>query len=264
MEVLHTFVVLAYKKSDDLEKCIKSVLNQKYKSTVLIATSTPNEYIDNISKKYGLEVIVNEEAKHRIGDDFDFAIKCANTKLVTIAHQDDIYDYEFSENIVNEYNKYKNSIILFTDYYEIRNENKVYSNINLKIKRLLLKPLKNKEKSYNIRRKRAILKYGNAICCPSVTFNKDKIQLPVFDCDLKCNIDWNAWEKLSKQEGNFIFIKKCLMGHKISEETTTTQIINSGLRTNEDYELYIRFWPKWIAKILTKLYKNSEKNNNIK
>ena len=96
------------------------------------------------------------------------------------------------------------------------------------------------------------------------SFNKSKIEFPVFDCDMKCNIDWNAWEKLSLKKGSFSFINKHLMGHKISEETTTTEIINSGIRTKEDYEIYIRFWPKWFAKKITKLYKNSEKNNNVK
>ena len=44
---MHTYVVLAYKESSYLEECIKSVLNQKYKSNVVIATSTPNKFIKN-------------------------------------------------------------------------------------------------------------------------------------------------------------------------------------------------------------------------
>ena len=47
---IHTFVVLAYKESKYLEECIKSVLNQKYRSEVVIATSTPNKFIDKIFK----------------------------------------------------------------------------------------------------------------------------------------------------------------------------------------------------------------------
>ena len=88
---MHTFVVLAYKESEYLEKCIKSVLNQKYKSKVLIATSTPNDYIYDLAKKYNLEVIVNPNPGKGIGYDFDFAISCGKTDLVTVAHQDDIF-----------------------------------------------------------------------------------------------------------------------------------------------------------------------------
>ncbi len=48
--MIHTFVVLAYKESEYLEECIKSVLNQSLKTNVVIATSTPNDYIKNLLK----------------------------------------------------------------------------------------------------------------------------------------------------------------------------------------------------------------------
>lgn len=71
---MHTFVVLAYKESTYLEECIKSVLNQKYSSKVVIATSTPNEYIKNIAKNYSLEILENPNLGKGIGYDFDFAV----------------------------------------------------------------------------------------------------------------------------------------------------------------------------------------------
>lgn len=257
----HTFVVLAYKESLDLERCIKSVLNQKYKSKVVIATSTPNDYIKEIASKYNLRVIVNKNHID-IGGDFDFAISCSKTNLVTIAHQDDIYDYEYSYNIVNAYKDNKDAIILFTDYYEIKNNKHIDKNINLNIKRLLLKPLKKHNKSASIKLKRKALKYGCAICCPSVTFNIKRIKLPVFfGSSFMANVDWYAWEKLSKVNGKFIYVNKILMGHTISLETTTTKIINSGLRTNEDLEMLKKFWPNGIAKIINFFYKLAELSN---
>ena len=263
-DINHTFVVLAYKESPLLEECIKSVLNQKYKSKVIIGTSTPNDYIKKIANKYKLKIKINKEAKHRIGDDFDFAIKCGETELVTVAHQDDIYDYDYSNEIIEAYEKNKDAIILFTDYYEIKNNEKIYSNTNLKIKRILLRPLRNNKNITKTKTKRKVLKYGNAICCPAVTFNTKRIKYPVFDCELKCDVDWNAWEKLSKLDGSFVFIDKNLMGHTVSDETTTTAIINAGIRTKEDYEIFKRFWPKPSAKILTRVYKQSERNNKTK
>ena len=44
--ITHTFVVLAYKESRYLETCIQSVLNQEFKSNVVIATSTRNAFIE--------------------------------------------------------------------------------------------------------------------------------------------------------------------------------------------------------------------------
>ena len=261
---MHTFVVLAYKESDKLEDCIKSVLNQKYKSKVVIATSTPNDYINNMAKKYNLEVIVNKNHID-IGGDFDFAISCGKTELVTVAHQDDIYDYEYSYEMVEAYKKNKDAIILFPNYYEIKNDEKIYKNLNIRIKKILLRPLKNQKKSYKRSRKRSAIKFGCAIGCPSVTFNLNKVKLPVFfGSGMKCNIDWFGWERLSNLEGKFIYIPKFLMGHTISEETTTTEIINAGIRTKEDLFMFKKFWPTSIAKFINKLYKNSEKNNKLK
>ena len=58
--MIHTFVVLAYKESRFLEECIKSVLDQSIKSEVVIATSTPNQFISEMAEKYNLQIFVNE------------------------------------------------------------------------------------------------------------------------------------------------------------------------------------------------------------
>lgn len=259
---IHTFVVLAYKQSEYLEECIKSVLNQKYNSNVVIATSTPNEYISNLADKYKLDIIVNN-GKKGIGADFDFASNCVNSDLVTVAHQDDIYDYEYSQKVVEAYEKYNDSTIIFTDYYEIKNEAKEKTNINLKIKRILLFPLKFKSLGKFKFIKRWCLRFGNAISCPAVTYAQKNVPKEKFDTNMKCDIDWFAWEKLSKIKGRFIFLSDNLMGHRISEESTTTEIINSGIRTKEDLEIFKKFWPDLVAKIINKLYKKSEKNNKV-
>lgn len=259
---IHTFVVLAYKESNDLEKCIKSVLNQSIKTNVVIATSTPNKYIDKLAKKYKLKLIVNNEKKG-IGYDFDFASNCVDSDLVTIAHQDDIYDYTYAEEVIKKYKKYPKSLILFTDYYEIKNELKVESNINLKIKRLLLFPLRISFLSKYKFIKRSALRFGNAISCPAVTFVRKNVPKDKFKCDMKCNVDWYAWEKLSEISGNFIFISKKLMGHRIDNTTTTTKIINEGIRTKEDLVMFKKFWPAVIANFINNIYATSEKNNNV-
>ena len=259
--IIHTFVVLAYKESEYLEECIKSVMEQSYHSNVVIATTTDNNYIRNMAKKYKLDVVAGNHTS--IGGDFDFAVSVGKTPLVTVAHQDDIYDYDYAKRVVDSYQKYSDSVIIFSDYYEIRRDKKVFSNINLKIKRILLFPLRFKFLSKFKFFKRGVIRFGNAISCPAVSFVKDKCPKQIFSSDYKCNVDWFAWEKLSKINGRFIYIKDKLMGHRISESSTTTDIIREGIRTKEDYDMYLKFWPKWIAGILTKTYKNSEKSNEL-
>ena len=262
MKDKHTFVVLAYKESKFLEECIKSTLNQSVKTNVVIATSTPNDYIDSLAKKYKLKVIVNKGKKHGIGYDFDFAKNAAKTELVTVAHQDDIYDYTYAEEMIKGYEKQPKSLIIFPDYYEIKHDKKVYKNTNLKIKRVLLLLLRIHGISNLKFVKRSALRFGCAISCPSVTFVNKNCPKNVFSSDLKCNIDWVAWEKLSKEKGYFYFIPKCLMGHRIYSESTTSEVLKNDGRSIEDYKMFCKFWPSFIAKILTKVYKNAEKSNN--
>ena len=258
----HTFVVLAYKESKDLVNCIKSVLDQEYKSDVVIATSTPNKYIRDIAKKYKLRLIINEKQKG-IAYDFNFAVNCVDSDLVTIAHQDDIYERQYSKKILEMYEKNKNSSIIFTDYYELRENFRVYANKNLKIKRLLLFPLRIKKLGKFKHWKRFALKFGNSICCPAVTFVKKNTPKVVFICNLTCNVDWFTWEELSNLNFAFTFVNEKLMGHRISEVSTTTSIINSGIRTKEDLYMFKKFWPPFMAKIINRFYRNAEKSNNI-
>lgn len=261
-KIKHTFVVLAYKESKYLEKSIQSVLNQTVKTNVVIGTSTPNQYIDGMAKKYHLKVIENKDHRN-IGGDYDFALKCVDSELVTIAHQDDIYDENYVETILNLYKKNPHAIMLIPDYYEIKNNQKIYTNINFKIKRLMLFPLRFKCMNGKKFIKRLAIRFGDPICCPAVTFVQKKLPKSVFECQLTCSVDWYAWELLSKEKGAFAYCKKSIMGHRIHEESTTTKTISENRRTEEDIYMFKKFWPDCIAKFINKFYVNAEKTNNM-
>ncbi len=262
MKSKHTFVVCAYKESQYLESCIRSVLRQSVKSKVLIATSTDNQYIRGFAKKYHLEVRVADHQSD-ISRDWNFAIAQADTEYVTIAHQDDIYDRTYAENVVKYLDSRKDSLICCTGYYEIRDGRKIITNINLVIKRILLMPLLLKNVSGVKLIKRFPIALGNGICCPSVTFAKFRIPSPLFTVGMKSNIDWEAWERLSQMKGSFCYVPRPLMGHRIHEESTTTEIIGDSSRSSEDYYMFKKFWPDFIAKKLSRAYKNSERSNQL-
>lgn len=258
---IHTFVILAYKKSEFLESCIKSILTQSVESKIILATTTPTPFIKTLAEKYHLDLVIGKHTT--IGGDFDFAWHQAATPLVTIAHQDDIYEKDYTKNIIKSFHSHSDSLIIFTDYYEIRGHAKVYSNSLLKIKRILLTPIRVKSSLKSTFSKRLIIRFGDSICCPSVTLMRERCPDIIFTSDLKCNVDWSAWELLSKTPGAFTFVDQPLMGHRISESSTTSKIINAGIRTKEDYLILKKFWPTWIARLITRFYARSEKSNNL-
>lgn len=259
---LHTFVICAYKQSKYLEECIKSVIIQDEESEVLLVTSTPNAYIQDLCDKYSLTLYVNE-GESGITQDWEFGLGKVKTKYATIAHQDDVYFKNYSNRIIAELEKSGNPIIGFSDYYELRNGSYVNSNKNLKIKRLMLYPLKNRWLRSLKFIRRLVISFGNPICCPSVTYVMDKIERPFFYNNFKSNEDWEAWERYSRYNGEFVYISEPLMAHRIHCESETSQILQENGRCIEDYEMFRKFWPDFIARFLVTKYKNSEKSNNL-
>ncbi len=258
----HTFVICAYKESAFLEECILSLKKQTVRSNIFIATSTPNKYIDDIAEKHGIAVIVNH-GQGGITQDWNFGLSKVKTRYATVAHQDDIYEPEYAEKIIKEMAKSDNSIIAFSDYSELRKGEKIHDTTMLKIKRIMLLPLRVRAfwKSKFIRRR--VLSMGDPICCPAVTFDLENVKRPIFADGFRSCEDWEAWEKLSKLKGKFIYINEPLMCHRIHEESATTAIIHDNARVQENYIMYCKFWPKPIAKLINRFYTKSEKSNEI-
>lgn len=256
----HTFIICAYKQSQYLEECIKSVLKQTVKSNVIISTSTPNDFIKQMAQKYNLELFVNE-GESGIGQDWNFGVSKAKTDYVTIAHQDDIYKENYLEEIVKYLEKGKDFVIAFTDYREIKNGKEIELTTNLKIKKLLLFPLRFFRKSKFI--KRRVLSLGASICCPSVTVNKKIAGEKPYKTELKCDLDWDTWDKMSNYNANFLYIPKELMQHRIHEESETSNLIENNIRLEEDLLMFKRYWPTPIAKFIMKFYKKAIKTNEV-
>lgn len=259
--VNHTFAICAYGESPFLEQCIQSVVNQTIPSKVFIATSTPNDFISNLAQKYGISVKENK-GERGITQDWNNAISLCETPLVTLAHQDDLYFETFSESVVSAFSDGKNPLILFSDYYEIKKGNIQKDNSLLRIKRLMLWPLKCKLLQRSIWVRRRILSMGSPICCPSVTYNLEMLEQPIFNNHFRTNEDWEAWEKISKKKGSFIYIPVALMAHRIHSESETTKMISeTNGRSEEDLEMFSKFWPNFVARFLVKKYKKSEELN---
>ncbi len=256
----HTFVVSAYKETPHLEDCIQSLLQQTVKTTILISTSTLNEYIVGIAEKYQLKIVVNHGLAG-CANDWNYGFNHAQTALVTIAHQDDIYDPDFSKEVLAYANKGKKPLVIYTDYYEIRNNKKQVVNVLLTIKRLLNIPMllpKSWSKKWVRRR---VLSFGNAISCPTVTLNKELLHENPYDTEFKCSCDYMTWTKIAYMEGEFIYIPKPLMGHRIHQESHTTKFIEDNTRQQEDLKILLMYWPKWIGVLIHKVYMLGTKFN---
>lgn len=258
----HTFVVCAYKESPYLEKCVSSVVNQIEKSKVLIATSTPNEYIQNIANKYGLEVRVNT-GKSGIQEDWNFAASCADTDFVTICHHDDYYKEDYYQKISSVINSAvaQNTLMIHTGYYDVNSEGEESLTINNKIKRVILFPA-NFTPWQTIRfLKKSVLAFGNTVCCPACTYNKKLLGENFFTSDMTHCLDWDMYYKLASMKGRVVYVSNKVMAKRYHLESQTSKDIESGKRYKEDQMMFSKFWPKWIVNIIMKKYVNAYKIN---
>lgn len=256
----HTFALCAYKESPYLGKCLDSLMSQSVKTNVLVATATPNDYIQSECERYDVPLYVHD-AVPGIASDWNFAMACACTSLVTIAHQDDLYEPLYAERMLDVVNEADHPLIYFTNYGELRNDEYVNENRLLRIKRMMLTPLKGKTFRTSRFVRRRILSLGSAICCPSVTAVIPNVPVPLFLDDMKCDLDWQAWESVSRLEGSFLYNSDILMYHRIHEESETSALIEDNTRTLEDMAMLERFWPKPIASLIGKIYVRAQKSN---
>jgi glycosyltransferase involved in cell wall biosynthesis len=256
----HTFAICAYGESPYLGECIESLVKQTCKTNIIISTSTPNKFIEEMADYYDLPLRVNNNIPSIAGD-WNFALESAATPLVTLAHQDDTYEPEYAQSALCAINDTAKPLIFFTGYGEIRDGQLVSNNKLLKTKRRMLSPLKKVSRQSSRFIRRRILSFGSAICCPSVTYIKSNLPRPLFMQGFKSDLDWQAWELISKIQGSFLYNANILMYHRVHSDSETSKLIHDDARTNEDIKMLSVFWPKPVAKFINMFYRKAQTSN---
>ncbi|MBN1617757.1 glycosyltransferase family 2 protein [Candidatus Dojkabacteria bacterium] len=250
----HTFVIPAYNRPKYLAECIRSLQNQNMKIPIIISTSTPNDYVRRIAKKYSVTLIEHNQGGS-IAKDWNYAYKIADAKYVTLAHEDDIYLPNYSEAIKYHCLRY-DPLLISTKYLDYVDDmpRRTYAHI---IKNFMNSVFYYRKKIGSTFWKNFSLMFGNSICCPSVTYNKEMIGDFKFSNKYKVNLDWDAWARLSKFSGSFLYVNRVLMYHRIHSNAQTNIGIHDSTRYLEDKEMFEYFWPVPIARLLSFFYKYS-------
>ena len=256
----HTFAVCAYGESPFLEECVESLISQTVESDLIIATSTPNDNVKSVSAKYGIRLCVRD-GEAGIAPDWNYAIACAGTRYVTIAHQDDVYSSDYAERAISALSSAEKPLIFFSDYGELRGERREDASSLAGVKRLLLFPYRFKRLCSARAVKRLPISLGNSICCPAVTYALENLPTPLFREGFKSNLDWDAWERFSRLSGSFLYDSFIGMYHRVHEGSETSACIADDTRTKEDLAMLERFWPSAVAKLVNAVYTKAQNLN---
>lgn len=258
---LHTFVICAYRDNPFLEDCIRSLTGQSVHSTIILYSSTPTDRQRKLAEKYGLRYHV-EAGGQGIHFDWNKALELPDTPYCTLAHQDDIYLPSYAEKMVKGLQANPDALIGFTDYADLLpNGSAKRWRAYLNIKRLLLAPfyLKRCIRSGFVRL--GILRFGDPVCCPSVTYNLKKLDGIRFDSGFSVNLDWMMWITLARRPGAFLYLRDCLMHHRISDIMETSAALSDNRRRDEDLKIFKMIYPAPVAGLIHRLYSLSYRSN---
>lgn len=254
---LHTFSICAYKESSHLEECIKSVVQQRETSEAILCTSTPSNFLEELARKYDIPLFIRE-GKSDIQDDWNFSCENAKTPWVTVAHQDDVYDKNYSSKLIEAIKQEPTAIMAFTDYLPIKNGH-ISTDLNSRMKRLFRTPMRIKFFRHSKFFKKYFQGFGNAISCPCVAYNKELIEGDIFTSPLKFALDWDTFVKFSRFDNPFIYIHEKLFYYRIHDEATSKDFTVNDTRQEEEMYMFRQFWPDWVIGLGFKLYQKSYK-----
>lgn len=251
----HSFVVPAYGRSRHLAECLESLRGQSVASPIIVSTSTPYDGLEALVEGFGATLSVHAPNRG-IGHDWNAALSCATTPWVTLAHQDDIYLPSFTERILRLVRSHVDAVLVATGYAEriepggtIRR-----ASPSLLVKRMLIEvAFLGREVLVARRAKRRLLRFGCPIACPSVTLHVERTGLR-FREDLRVDLDWEAWIRLSAAPGAFAYDRSIQMLHRIHGASETSAGVRAGVRAQEDLMMFESMWPRPVARVLAKAY----------
>lgn len=265
-KIIHTFAVCAYKDSPYLEECLRSVTSQTVKSEVICCTSTPSSYIRELTARYQVPLYVRDGASN-IREDWMFAYGKAQGRFVTIAHQDDRYRSDYAEKLLKAWKKYPDLLLFASDYLTIRMTEKegemkaIPESFNMVwlVKKILRLPLRFHFLTDRTWIKRSSVWFGNSICCPSCTYNKEQIGDDMFHSEYDFALDWDNLYELAGKKGRFICSEKPLIAYRVHAAATTKACIEDNRRPEDEMAMFRKMWPDWMVKILMHFYRKAYK-----
>ena len=275
MNKTHAFVICAYKKSPYLESCIRSLRSQTVRSDIYLVTSTPSEYIDRLAAKYRIPVAVRHGASS-LKEDWLFGWRLGGMShsLVTIAHQDDKYHPKYVEKLLEAYRRYPDMTVFCSDYVVLKTKEETLENgtvypVSTKmvsgdmvrlVKKVLRLPLCLRWLSQRAWVKKLPLLFGNSICCPSCTYNHDRIGNEMFRSDMEFALDWDNLYELAMKPGRFICSEMPLMAYRVHDGATTKACIEDQRRSRDEIAMFRKMWPEWMVRILMRYYRKAYQN----
>lgn len=256
-------VVCAHGNSPYLAECLRSLAEQLAVrdglARITVATSTPSEYIESAARGHGARYMVNDQ-RLGIGEDWNFAMRCGDAPLVAICHQDDLYEPTFATRMLDLFEQHPGLSMASSSYAEIDAGGRSRRSLVRTAKKFLMwNAFRGKAVVWGPAVHRRMLAWGCPICCPSVVFNRQALSDFRFDTQLRCCLDWDAWDRIARQPGLIGYLEAPLLRHRVHGGSTTSASIGNTARSVEDLAMLQRFWSPTLAAAWHRVYSQAER-----
>jgi hypothetical protein len=233
---------MAYGDSPFLAGCLASLRNQTLAPRVVVTTSTPSPFIETAAAAASAPMVVNAR-RAGIAADWNFAMRTAQARYVTLAHQDDTYGPTFLAETLTAFNR-DEGVLCFTSYQEIDDEGMPVSSKISKAKHLIELVTLGGARVIRGSRLRAFLSLGDPLPCSSVTFDMVRLGDFAFSDEFAAVLDWDAWWRLMVAGETFLRVPQRLVGRRHNALTETSKLLKNGTRRVEDLAMFRRAWPR--------------------
>lgn len=250
----HGFAVCAYGRSPFLEGCLLSLKAQSRQSPIVVCTSTPSAWLDEVVLRHQVELIVNPH-RDGIGADWNFALSAAPWRRVTLAHQDDVYLPRFAEASLRALDDTPEAAMAFTDHREVSDDGQARSNRVIAVKRLITVMAVGGRTRVSGLRQRALLAFGNPVACSAVTLERKHLPTFRFSTDLASNLDWDGWWKVHQAGFSFVYVPELLVERRYNDLSATSSLLQNGDRAREDRLMFRRMWPAPLGDLWAMVYR---------
>lgn len=254
----HVFSVPCYGDSPYLEELIRSLLRQSLRAHIILVSAGDSAFLRELSARFGLPLYLRE-GKPCLRDDWNFAYEkgAELAELVTIAHQDDLYDPDYLKAVLHAFSLYPDMSLFFCDCRTIDASGNVFSRRAEAVKRFLRLRLRNHERADRRSVKLSALRFGNGIICPSCCYRPSLCGTPLFQNSYRFIIDWDTFLRLSRRPGRFLSLEKPLLSYRVHGGAETARQIESHNREKEEEEEFRKLHGAFLAGILMLFYRRA-------
>lgn len=252
-ETQHTFVVPVYGETPWLPVTIESLRDQTALTSIIVTTSAPTAALRDLCNSYGLPLVVRDGTPG-IGRDWNFALEQVTSGWVTIAHQDDIYLPRYVEDSLAA--AAADTLLVWSDYRELIEDEPRAFGVPLMVKWLMIEAafFPGRIRLRSRMRKRLLFGLGDPVCCPSAMIHRERAADFRFAEHLDLDLDWEAWLRVCQLPGSLAYVRRTNVLHRLHHLSATTRGIADRKRRHEDEDMFLRMWPRPIARALAGVY----------